>query len=261
MRVPEIFRSVRSLDFSFAELEAAQRTFNECGIYDRMRQIAVRHFTEKPSRAKRAISVLDLCAATGLASWELRTLGSASVTLVDTDCTALKAAKARFAKSVFPVRSVVADATTWRPDNAEIFDLVLMSSAYHHIPDHSKATFLQHAFSMVAPGGLLLLGDHFLPAYDGVAGHPDAALDFYAALLTELARRGEPSDALFAMAKAGFRSWLRAGEFKVDWRRFSEHAEFLPVFEEVVTVWSPIANPDTRIGTYVVAWVKQDEHE
>lgn len=53
------------------------------------------------------------------------------------------------------------------------FDLILASSAYHHIEDHRKLSFLQRCAELLAFNGRLVLAENVLPPY----GHSDYEYD------------------------------------------------------------------------------------
>ncbi len=261
MTLPDIFKDLGELDFTAEELELAQGTFNEEGIYEVMLQIASSHFAKGLASGFQP-KILDVCAATGLAAWRLRALNPSEITLLDIDSKALEIAEKRFAGETMAIRPILVDATTWQADRENDFDLILLNSAYHHIPDERKLEFLNNLQKWVAPGGLILLGDHFLPDYTpgNLEKYRNSVTEFYQNLVEELIQSGTNVTAIRAIRKAGLMGWRQSGEYKVSWRFFREQSECLGFQTKAFCIWTHHRWKDTHVGTWIVKWEADDGH-
>jgi ubiquinone/menaquinone biosynthesis C-methylase UbiE len=237
--LPDLFRGLSMRRIDAAEIELAQQTFNEEGLYR-----ALQVYAETWSRhVRRPARILDLCSATGLCALRVaETIPTCSVTLVDTDPEALKQAALHFDGLPTP-RFYAEDAVEFGVDGK--FDLILMNSAYHHIEDRRKSDFLRNAVRLIATDGLILLGDHFLAPYETREQFRARVVELYREMVLELERRGEPKTAIEVIRQAAYHCWTGRIEYKVDFcflQRDLASIEDLPV--EILTqdlVWSPPA--------------------
>lgn len=131
-------------------------------------------------------SIADLCAAPGGKTLQLAATG-AHVTAVDSSARRLERLRENLARTGLAADVVVADATTWRPDQQ--FDAVLLDApcsatgTFRRHPDvlHLKAgrdtadlldlqrRLLAHAATLVRPGGTLVYAVCSLEAEEGLA--------------------------------------------------------------------------------------------
>lgn len=237
--LPDLFRGLSMRRIDAAEIELAQQTFNEEGLYR-----ALQAYAETWSRhACRAARILDLCSATGLCALRVaETILTHSVTLVDNDAEALKQAEMHF-DGRQALRFCAGDAVEF--DVNEEFDLILMNSAYHHIEDERKSDFLLNAVRLLAPDGLILLGDHFLAPYDSREQFRARVIELYSEMVLDLERRGEPLSAIEVIRQAAFHCWSGRIEYKVDFRKLQRDLSSLVDFPVGTLaqhlVWSPPA--------------------
>ena len=229
-------------------LESAQSTFNEEGLYVECVALAKAWSVSSGRKAK----ILDLCCATGLFSYRIaREIPVASVTLIDTDPVALDWAVGKLSSILLDVTTHCADAATFSEGNA--YDLVLMNSAYHHIPDSRKVSFLQSAHRSLAATGRILLGEHFLPPYRNQDEFHQSVVDFYSSLNAALQARGESQSAIDAIRCAA-RHTLRADyEFKVSWERFEQDLVSASLkIESFAPVWQPPVSTSAFVGSAAI---------
>lgn len=243
--VPAVFRGGCDYRFEPSALESAQATFNEELLYVGLVNEARRWYR----RTRRAARVIDLCAASGLTAMRIaEAIPVSSITLVDFEPSATAAAITRFGGRG-SVAVHCADAVTFN-DGRE-YDLVLMNSAYHHIENQRKEAFMANAERMLVADGCILVGDHFLAPYDDHATFRRSVVAFYAPLLEELERRGEPAPAINVIRKAGYYTWLGEYEYKTSW----EYARrCIPVKLSVASsarVWAPASAPPA-VGSTVL---------
>lgn len=248
LQAPEIFRGAKEYRYDPRALELAQATFNEEGLYLAICAAA----RDWHGRAQRPARVLDVCAATGLTALRVaRAIPVAHSALVDTDALALVQAE-RQLKGVSAVTVYCEDAVLFC--EGAPYDLILMNSAYHHVEDDRKVAFLSNAASLLADGGRIVLGEHFLPVYAGLSDYREAVTAFYVSLLRELQRRGESADAIDVIRRSGLYGWERNYEFKVSWDVFEKHVASADLkLLSRISVWLPHPEVMERIiGTIVV---------
>jgi len=240
--VPELFSGAIDYKFDPEALESAQRTFNEEGLYVAIEHMAAAWYV----RYGRPPRVLDLCSATGLTAWRVSAVvPAATITLVDNEPTALAKAAENFAGRA-DVAIVCDDAVTYRDGTA--YDLILMNSAYHHIENGRKAAFLENAAELLSADGCVLVGEHFLPPYVDDETFRRAVVDFYARLLDELERCGEPKRAIAVIRQSAYYTWLGEYEYKTSWDFARRCIPASLTVHEVDPVWLPDARAQT-IGT------------
>ncbi|MEO6324603.1 MAG: class I SAM-dependent methyltransferase [Thermoanaerobaculia bacterium] len=145
--------------------------YGEPGLYDTLQQqrLDYRPAIQREIAAavefaagRTTLSLADLCCGTGHQTKEIaERLGGLSVAvLVDTNQGFLdEAARIEIrAQRVDCLCGHVCDVTF-----ESRADIVLASFAYHHVPDAMKARFIEQTKAALAPGGIVILGEIFLP--------------------------------------------------------------------------------------------------
>ncbi len=230
-KCPDIFTEVRTKPISQNDIVCAQQTFNEEALYQAIEAYAA----EWHRKSRRPAKVLEMCSSTGLCALRVSTtIPVEKLTLVDIEPAALAAAETIQSKA----KTVIADAVIFRDDT--IYDLILLNSAYHHIPQRRKAPFMKNVRRHLAIGGLVLVGDHFLPPYGNKPEFQEAVVNFYTALIADLLKQGSEPRAIEIIRQAAFDCWRGITEYKVSWPVFAGHfatAGLQEVFHRVV--WAP----------------------
>lgn len=135
--------------------------------------------------------VLDLCCGTGLSLERIVAHPAIShVTGVDIDERYIQFASGRFKGFARTVDFKCVDAV--EPDlGASRWDLIILSSAYHHIEDERKVAFLKQVATLMCVDGLAIIGENILPDFDAhVTGARSKAIrDFYSAVLKDISSR------------------------------------------------------------------------
>lgn len=165
--------------------------------------------------------VLDVCCGTGLSL--LGAISHPHVALavgVDVAAPLLAFARRRYAPfgNVSHVRADAVD-LIFAPGT---FDLVVASSAYHHIEHERKRAFLGTCHAVLRAGGRLLMAENVLPPYDDDGEAYDRAVRTLYAAVTRTARDRYPRlpPSIRAMLDEDVAlSVRREHEFKVDRRR------------------------------------------
>ena len=254
--LPAVFSGVEDFEITPEGIEVAQATFNEEAIYQAITEMATDWFRNHGRPAR----ILDLCSATGLCALSVSNVIPAErIVLVDIDAIALDVGMRRhFAKNTV-VTPVCEDAVTYYDGSS--YDLILMNSAYHHIENEGKVEFLRNAGVHLAPGGMLLVGDHFLPPYTHTRyEYRRSVIAFYSDLIRELEKRGESQAAIDVIRRAGLYCWQGTYEYKVCWERFAADAAASSLgFAERLPVWFALGATDECIVGSAVIRLFSDE--
>lgn len=247
LEIPEIFRGAIDYREDPWAFELAQKTFNEDGLYRAIASFALDWYRSTSRPAK----ILDLCSSTGLCALRVaRMIPVESVTLIDIDQSVLTIGCKTFDK-ICPIFTYCADAVTFQ--SGKPYDLILMNSAYHHIKDNRKVDFLKNAASLLADGGVILIGEHFLPPYNNSNEYRESVVVFYTNLIKELESKGESAELINVIRKCGMYCWERIYEYKVCSRIFHSHMRRAGLkATEFHEVWlhSEGASALESIGTY-----------
>lgn len=109
--------------------------------------------------------VLDLCCGTGLSlQGVLEHRSVASIVGVDNCKEYLDLAGKKFS-DMGKVRLLLADAVDVDLGGC-LFDLIILSSAYHHIEDARKIKFLKKVRALLRDNGRIVVAENILPPYD-----------------------------------------------------------------------------------------------
>jgi SAM-dependent methyltransferase len=217
--IPSIFMGALDYKENPEALELAQATFNEEVIYKTIAGFALDWYKSHNHIPK----VLDLCSATGLSSLRVaKTIPVASVTLVDTDRKALNKC-CKYFDSICPIFVHCQDAVTFQ--STDHYDIIIMNSAYHHIQNDQKVSFLNNALSLISTEGAFFIGDHFLRDYNNKFEFKNSVVSFYTNLINDLLHRGESDIAINLIRQSGLYTFKEEYEYKVSLNIFKNHIE------------------------------------
>ena len=246
--IPPVFEGARDYRYDHSALEAAQQTFNEERLYQYLEDFARQWYVAH----SRPATLLDLCSATGLAALRVaKSIPLSGVTLVDIDIHALERASKALSELGIVHQIRCEDAVTIH--GAINYDIILMNSAYHHIEDERKATFMQNAASALAVGGVCIVGEHFISAYAGRSDFRRSVISFYKALITELERRSESSATIDVIRQSGLYCYRGEYEYKVSWDHFLQHViQSGWRVDAESAAWVPYPEQSNHIGSYAI---------
>jgi cystathionine beta-lyase/cystathionine gamma-synthase/SAM-dependent methyltransferase len=233
---PQIFLRAREWDtITAADVRVAQETFNEQGLYKSITLFA-QSWQEVNSHPPR---ILDLCSSSGLAAFHIaKNMLVESIMLVDSDQDALDASREIFREISCPINIECIDAVDFIGKCK--YDLILMNSAYHHIEDDRKVQFLNNAAQNLDKGGVIIVGDNFLPPYENNNEHLTSVEEFYSELINELFLRNASIEAIDVVATAGYYCWLKRFEYKVSWDIFLKDVALANLdLKKERGVWTP----------------------
>jgi len=100
-----------------------------------------------------------------------------------------------------------------------------MNSAYHHILDQEKLTFMKAAATALADCGRVFVGEHFLPEYDrpNTPAYYNAVETFYSARIAHLQVMGDDDSHISVIRRTAQHCWERDYEYQVPYRTFLDH--------------------------------------
>lgn len=184
----------------------------ETEIFDR-----VVEKVKKASHAEGGVEVLDFCCGTGIVAEKLKEHNIKRFVGVDINRPFLESAKGKLTgKAHFEF--VEGDAVDYRGDK---FDIVVLSSAYHHIADEDKVRFLKNAKSHLKKNGFMVIYEKLIPKYSNREEWEKANVVLYekrdAYLGGKLTKRQRELLQNFCDLSAAAEE-----EYKVDYRHFME---------------------------------------
>jgi SAM-dependent methyltransferase len=140
---------------------------------------------------------LDLCCGTGLSTRCLvEHPNVATVVGVDNSEAYLEYARSAFRGSRIAPLFLLADAATVESNQLgrDTWDIIMMASAYHHIENNRKLSFLRRVHQLLGASGRAVMAENILPSYsdDDPDSYRQAVEQFYACVL-RTARRDNPA--------------------------------------------------------------------
>jgi len=204
-------------------------------------------YTIKPG-AEDSIDLLDLCSGPGNFANHLSFVFPwLHITCVDKNKTLLDAGRALFHQWTF----IQQDVTALHLEKT--FDCVTASSAYHHMKDPQKLSFLGTIKKHLAKNGFAIICENFLPAY-GNKREKLKAIGHYYRELKKYYRNGNATrNSMKAIDEV--RQLERAGveEYKVSYSFFENQlAKSGLSIESDVIVWQPDSFKSSNAGSHVL---------
>lgn len=101
------------------------------------------------------------------------------------------------------------------------FDVVVLTSAYHHIEDKRKVLFLRNAARHLKKDGVVVVYEKFIRHYQTAAEAADAGMEFYKERILQMMRGEKLTQVqLFALYNELYLTAVRKEEYKVPLARF-----------------------------------------
>lgn len=134
------------------------------------------------------------------------------------------------------------------------FDMVLASSAYHHILDGGKQNFLNVIKNHLKNNGIVLICDNFLPAYGTSRERKIAVAKYYKALLQYYKNGNAMRGGIKAITEAYALELAEHIEHKVPYSFFLKQIKRagLKAFADIA-VWQPESLKKDNAGSHVIA--------
>lgn len=131
---------------------------------------------KKLSVDKDGMEVLDFGFGTGLLTEKIANLkGVGKITGVDPSQDFLPKAKARLAK--YDMKLIKKDVCLYQ--HRHPVDVIVASFTYHHVPDNKKQKFITSIARNLKKGGVVVIGDEFLPPFKGEKEKAASIMEFY----------------------------------------------------------------------------------
>ncbi len=147
-----------------------------------------------------------------------------------------------YSQSKYPHLSLIKhDILTWEPNS--LFDVVLCTGSFHHIPFEQQAKFLARLAKWTNPSGYVLLSDPFIAPYSTEKERMLAALELASEYLQEVINADGTLDVIKATIGILSNDVLADGEYKTSVKRFYDLAR--PIFPHITAhkTW-PTAEAD-----------------
>lgn len=116
----------------------------------------------KDNLKTRKTFILDLCCGTGILAEMLRDIKNIEFTGVDQNDSFLSSAKEKI-KNNPRFKWVLSDVLTYEPNSK--YDLVILTSAYHHIKNQFKSQLLLKIFNFLKDDGCLIIYEKLISPY------------------------------------------------------------------------------------------------
>lgn len=230
--------------------------------YSDMMSLMIDMARAHPQANGRAFRLLELGAGTGIFTRRLgAAFPTATITAVEIDwpCYKRLASNTRDLTNVSIVNDdsrdydgAVGDPNVAQTQRAQ-YDIIFTSFADHHIHPADKPAYLRNVRHNLAPGGLFIVGDEFLPPYsDGdTASYHDALHRYHGHIIALAEEANEP--VLAGLERAALQSGLNGlGDFKISCSVFNHiltDAGF--DFQATLIGPTPEAKAATLGGVYV----------
>jgi len=104
-------------------------------------------------------------------------------------------------------------------------DIVIASSAYHHIEDERKVAFLRNIIRHMKPDGRAIFAENILPAYGNEEERRSAVMEFYGKRIAEARGIGMDEEVVALLRQVMDFEMNREYEWKSDYRRFMQNLE------------------------------------
>lgn len=191
------------------------------------------------------LAIADLCSGTGNNTLLItQKLSIKNATLIDINKEFLEIAeKSDLKNKVGDLKTIVSDILTARL-NSE-YDAVISMFAYHHVPDEDKAKYIEIAKSALKLGGVLLLGEIYMP-------DKQTTLDYYEDLIHSI-----PENNRTSQLEQFLRQTASSDHFEYKVSKEFAHKQLAEAgFEllESLKVWPKDDRFSEDIGTYVEVW-------
>ncbi|MEK6887453.1 MAG: class I SAM-dependent methyltransferase [Candidatus Aenigmatarchaeota archaeon] len=169
-------------------------------------------------KGKKYVKILDMCCGTGifLRKWLSRLDISFSYTGVDINKHFLKYAieNSKMKTSEF----ILHDASTVKLNDK--FDIVIATSAYHHIKDVTKREFLLNIRSHMESEGILIVYEKAIAPFKNPSEAARSGTEFYAKRIPEMMKNEKlDSHQIFGLYNEIYLSSIRLDEYKVSYQR------------------------------------------
>lgn len=247
----------------------------EQAMFDLAARILVDYSNGYFRQNRKGVEMLDLCCGTApilerlIPENKLPEHHITKITGVDIDKEYLEAAKEKlysrlayqtWTDSSVDLEFVLADAVEYKHPNK--VQLVLLSSAYHHIEDERKDRFLNNVKGSMTDEGIAVFGENFIRDFNSAAEYDKATIEFYNARIREAEELGFDEGVLALLERVKQYGLNREYEYKTSYRKFMAHLDkkgFEVIREN--RVW-PDKNyfKDATIGDFVIVVRKSGEN-
>ena len=206
----------------------------ERAMFIKAAEIITAYATQNRKHPNRGIKILDLCCGTAPILGHLKITDETlfgEITGVDISAQYLDFARGKYygilagqawdpehgANTEF-IESDAVDYT-----HPEQVDVIIASSAYHHIEDERKPRFLENVREQLKADGIAVVCENLIPDYEDMAQRAIAVTNFYTERIKELARQGITDNRLGLLCRVLQYELDREYEWKHSYRMFKDN--------------------------------------
>ncbi|VVB66346.1 Ubiquinone/menaquinone biosynthesis C-methyltransferase UbiE [Candidatus Gugararchaeum adminiculabundum] len=221
--------------------------------FDQVLSSIAKHTAKK----NEGIKILDLCCGTGIFPryWLADYRVPVTYVGVDINLSFLEFA-ARNMQSRHDFKFICEDAAKVRADKKfGKFDVVIATSAYHHIKDEEKVNFLKNLKGHLRRGGIGVIYEKFVASFHDPAEAAKSGSDFYSQRIADIMKEQKISETqLFALHNELYLTSVRKDEYKVPYARFALDMEKagLKIVNEIKLWPNDERFNDPKIGDFVI---------
>lgn len=226
---------------------------DEVALYDKLNE-CLHGLLDLAHQAK----VLDMCCGTGPSmKVPANHPGCSELVGVDNNQIYLDYAKDVYKNTINSPKLICADALSESILLNDHWDIVILSSAYHHIEDNRKQLFLNHIYRLIKKNGVIIFAENILSEYERahVESYRNSVREFYNEVI-KTARMANPdiSDEAIQLIQHVAQYGIDGHtEYKVNYEVFKQHvANASLTIEKEYKVW-PFLNKSIGIkgGNYI----------
>jgi SAM-dependent methyltransferase/DNA-binding CsgD family transcriptional regulator len=214
--------ALRSIEMSeYIDVEDYDQHEEKHAYFQEMVETMLRVFSEDRGSTAKQCRVLEMGSGTGLFTQRLAKLKNISIVALELDWVCIKKLQHKLGNNAC-VEIFNEDACTYDPSGR--FRYVFSSFADHHIKLDDKELYFQNIKRNLEPGGLLIVGDEFLPDYDinDDAAWRSALRSYHNHIIGIAEEQGE--DILARLERDALQSGLeRKGDFKLSCKQYEEY--------------------------------------
>lgn len=220
-------------------------------------QIEKKNFKEvfwlikKICKNKKNINILDFCCGTGtFARLWLTKIKNIRYEGVDINDEFINFAKRKVKDSRF--RFITHDALSFH--SKEKFDIILATSAYHHIIDKKKRNFLQNIYNHLQDDGFLIIYEKILDKFSNKIEAIDVGTKFYLERIKYMVKTEKINkNQMFALFNEQYLTSIRQEEYKIDYEYFASDIKATGfAMKKVIKMW-PKSNifKNKKVGDFI----------
>lgn len=208
----------------------------------------IKEYAEKKGEAE----ILEYGFGTGLFTLKIAQMKNAVITAVDPSPQFYPQARKRLNKFK-NINLLQKDAVNYK--HTHPVEIIVTTFTYHHIPDDQKQKFIQSAANNLKPGGILFIGDEFIPPFKNQTEKIKAIKKLYACFAEYFEQANAPQEAIDVWQESLKESLQGVEEFKTSFEVLKKHlAQARLKLLEVIPIYPK--DPEEEMGCKIIIATK-----